>query len=67
MTSERALEILREDEKQKSWRELGFNSVSEFNIAYDEAYELALKALEFIIENYPETFKDYLNGEQYRE
>lgn len=29
-----------------------------------EAYELAIKALEFIEENYPKTFIDYLNGEQ---
>ena len=32
-----------------------------------EAYYYAIKALEFISENYPETFKDYLNGEQIRE
>ena len=29
-----------------------------------EAYDLAIKALEFINENYPKTFIDYLNGEQ---
>lgn len=29
-----------------------------------EAYELAIKALEFIEENYPKTFIDYLKGEQ---
>lgn len=29
-----------------------------------EAYDLAIKALEFIEENYPKTFIDYLNGEQ---
>ena len=29
-----------------------------------EALELAIKALEFIEENYPKTFIDYLNGEQ---
>lgn len=29
-----------------------------------EAYELAIKALEFIDDNYPKTFIDYLNGEQ---
>lgn len=28
-----------------------------------EAYELAVKALKFIEENYPKTFIDYLNGE----
>lgn len=30
----------------------------------EEAYELAIKALEFIDENCPKTFIDYLNGEQ---
>ena len=29
-----------------------------------EALELAIKALEFIDENFPKTFIDYLNGEQ---
>lgn len=29
-----------------------------------DALDLAIKGLEFISENYPETFKDYLNGEQ---
>ncbi len=29
-----------------------------------EAYELAIKALEFIDENLPKTFTYYLNGEQ---
>jgi len=29
-----------------------------------EALDLAIKALEFISENYPKTFIDYLNGEQ---
>lgn len=28
-----------------------------------EAYELVVKALEFIDENFPKTFIDYLNGE----
>ena len=32
-----------------------------------EALNLAIKGLEFINENYPETFKDYLNSEQIRE
>lgn len=32
-----------------------------------EAYELAIKGLEFINENFPETFKNYLNGEQIME
>lgn len=29
-----------------------------------EALDLAIKAFEFINENYPKTFIDYLNGEQ---
>ena len=29
-----------------------------------EALELAIKALEFIDENYPKTFDDYLKGEE---
>lgn len=33
----------------------------------NEALNLAIKGLEFINENFPESFKDYLNGEQYRE
>lgn len=32
-----------------------------------EALNLAIKGLEFINENFPESFKDYLNGNQYRE
>jgi hypothetical protein len=28
-----------------------------------EAFNLAIKALEFIDDNYPKTFIDYLNGE----
>ena len=32
-----------------------------------KALTLAIKALEFINENFPESFNDYLNGEQYRE
>lgn len=34
---------------------------------YEEAVDIAIKGLDFIAENFPETFKDYLNGEQYRE
>lgn len=30
----------------------------------NEALDLAIKALEFIEENFPKTFIDYLNGEQ---
>lgn len=33
----------------------------------NEAINLAIKALEFINENFPASFKDYLSGEQYRE
>lgn len=33
----------------------------------NEALNLAIKGLEFIQENFPESFKDYLNGEQLRE
>ena len=33
----------------------------------NEALNRAIKALEFINENFPESFKDYLNGDQYRE
>ena len=29
-----------------------------------EMYEIAIKALEFIEENYPKTFNDYLRGEE---
>ena len=35
-----------------------------FMTGYNEALDLAIKALEFIEENYPKTFEDYLNGEQ---
>ena len=30
----------------------------------DTVFELAIKALEFIEENFPKTFDDYLNGEE---
>ncbi len=33
-------------------------------VLINEALDLAIKALEFIDENYPKTFIDYLNGEQ---
>ena len=39
------------------------NSYNEY-LKQKEAYDLAIKALEFINENYPKTFIDYLNGEQ---
>lgn len=32
------------------------------NRDYPKAFDLAIKALEFIDENYPNTFIDYLNG-----
>lgn len=34
--------------------------------ATKEALDIAIKALEFINENYPNTFIDYLNGVQLR-
>ena len=46
MTNKEAIEILRDDEQGKHWSELGFSNVNEFNEAFDEAYDMAIKALE---------------------
>lgn len=46
MTEKEAAKILRDDEKAKHWSELGFKSVDDFNKAFDEAYDMAIKALE---------------------
>lgn len=46
MTNEEAVKILRDDEKAVPWTELGYKTADEFNKAFDEAYELAIKALE---------------------
>ena len=48
MTIEQAVKILRSDETDDSfdWDELGLKGTEDFNRAYDEAYEMAIKALE---------------------
>lgn len=53
MTDKKAIELIQEIEED------GRNVTSE----HIEALALAIKALEFISENYPKTFIDYLNGE----
>lgn len=54
MTNKEAKEILE--------REL--NNFKYTDNEFVEATKIAIKALEFIEENYPKTFIDYLNGEQ---
>lgn len=39
----------------------------EYHEKADEALDIAIKGLEFINENFPESFKDYLNGIPYGE
>lgn len=39
-------------------------SVFQHDPEMKEALDLAIRALDFISENYPKTFIDYLNGEQ---
>jgi hypothetical protein len=45
MTREEAVEILRED-KTLDWDKFGFETIQDFNKAFDEAYEMAIKALQ---------------------
>lgn len=54
MTNEEAMEVLREIKEHPS---MGVELSEEY-----EALDLAIKGLEFINENYPKTFIDYLNG-----
>ncbi len=54
MTNERAIELLKNGTMFMPTLE---------NSEYPEAFDLAIKALEFINENFPKTFIDYLNGE----
>ena len=44
MTAEEALEILNGD--KDVWRELGYESIREFNKDWDIAFDIAIKALE---------------------
>lgn len=39
-------------------------TVSSHKTKQMEMYEIAIKALEFIEENFPKTFDDYLQGEE---
>lgn len=54
MTSKDAIKLIQGIEED------GWNVTSD----HVKALELAIKAFEFIDENYPKTFIDYLNGEQ---
>ena len=45
MTSLEAYEVLRDDEAGKHWSELGYKNVDEYNVAFEEAWQMALKAL----------------------
>lgn len=54
MTDNKAIELIQGIEED------GRNVTTE----HIEALTLAIKALEFIDENFPKTFIDYLNGEQ---
>lgn len=45
MTGLEAYEVLRDDEAGKHWSELGYKNVDEYNIAFEEAWQMALKAL----------------------
>ena len=56
MMNGQAIEILKEE-----WR----INAELFGKQFGEALNLAIKALEFIDENYPKTFIDYLNWENY--
>ena len=55
MTNRKALEILKTE-----WK----IDAEIFDTDFYEALELAIKAFEFIEENFPKTFIDYLNGVQ---
>ena len=48
MTIEQAIKILKADETDDSfdWSELGLKGTEDFNRAWDEAYDMAIKALE---------------------
>ena len=59
MTLEEAIRVLQAIKEHPS---MGVYLPDEY-----EALDLAIKGLEFINENFPESFKDYLNGDQYRE
>lgn len=54
MTNKEAVKLIREIEED------GRNVTSE----HIKALDIAIKALEFIEENFPNTFIDYLNGVQ---
>ena len=55
MTNEKAIEILKEYIECKGTDIMPTNEDV-------EAFELAIKAFEFINENHPETFRDFLDG-----
>ena len=46
MTNLEAYEVLRDDEAGKHWSELGYANVDEYNVAFEEAWQMALKALQ---------------------
>lgn len=45
MISLEAYEVLRDDEAGKHWSELGYENIDEYNVAFEEAWQMALKAL----------------------
>ena len=57
MKNEQALEIL-----EHNWTKLVNPDCTDEELGH--ALELAIKAFEFIEENYPKTFDDYLKGEE---
>lgn len=63
MINKEAIEIL----KELPDRVVSILMPLDIDFDYKEAIDLAIKGLEFINENFPESFKDYLNGEQLRE
>ena len=58
MTNKEAIETI---------KRIRFSKIEMRDCPEREALTLAIKALEFINENYPATFKCYLNGEEIRE
>ena len=46
VTNREALQILRDDEACIPWKNLGYADIEAFNLAWNEAFEIALKALE---------------------
>jgi len=64
MTNKEAIEFLKNIIDSKAVTLIDNDFTARYHI---DALQMAIKALEFINENFPESFKDYLNGEQLME